>query len=200
MGTRNLTCVFKDGEYKVAKYCQWDGYPSGQGQSIIDFLVDTYKPKKFAKRVDQIVEVSNEEVKERWKACGADDSGFVTMDIEQAFQVANSHLDRNLGGGKLLEYIQGTKNPEMGERYLEFAADSLFCEWCYVLDLDREQLEIYRGFNKEPLSFSERFFFLQDKIDSEYFPVKFLVAFKLNKKLEKKWNKWFEKYQQSEEE
>jgi len=27
MGTRNLTCVMKDGQYKVAQYGQWDGYP-----------------------------------------------------------------------------------------------------------------------------------------------------------------------------
>ena len=26
MGTRNLTAVFMDGEYKVAQYGQWDGY------------------------------------------------------------------------------------------------------------------------------------------------------------------------------
>ena len=34
MGTRNLTCVFKDGEYKVAQYGQWDGYPSLKTQVI----------------------------------------------------------------------------------------------------------------------------------------------------------------------
>ena len=30
-----------------------------------------------------------------------------------------------------------------------FAGDSLFCEWAYVLDLDKETLEIYHGFNKD---------------------------------------------------
>ena len=39
MGTRNLTCVFVNGEYKVAQYCQWDGYPSGQGLTILNFLL-----------------------------------------------------------------------------------------------------------------------------------------------------------------
>ena len=27
MGTRNLTVVYLDGQYKVAQYGQWDGYP-----------------------------------------------------------------------------------------------------------------------------------------------------------------------------
>ena len=38
MGTRHLTCVVKDGDYKVAQYGQWDGYPSGQGIDILTFL------------------------------------------------------------------------------------------------------------------------------------------------------------------
>ena len=38
MGTRNLTCVIKDGKYRVAQYGQWDGYPEGQGMNILNFL------------------------------------------------------------------------------------------------------------------------------------------------------------------
>lgn len=32
----------------------------------------------------------------------------------------------------------------------EFMAESLFCEWAYVVDLDAELYEIYRGFSKAP--------------------------------------------------
>ena len=39
MGTRNLVCVVKGGEYKVAQYGQWDGYPTGQGETIVEFLL-----------------------------------------------------------------------------------------------------------------------------------------------------------------
>lgn len=34
--------------------------------------------------------------------------------------------------------------------YREFLADSLFCEWAYILNLDTERLECYTGFNKNP--------------------------------------------------
>jgi hypothetical protein len=34
MGTRNLIAVFFDGEYRVAQYSQWDGYPEGQGGNV----------------------------------------------------------------------------------------------------------------------------------------------------------------------
>ena len=40
MGTRNLTAVYIDGEYKVAQYGQWDGYPEGQGMTALTFLRD----------------------------------------------------------------------------------------------------------------------------------------------------------------
>jgi hypothetical protein len=40
MGTRNLTMVISKGEYKIAQYGQWDGYPSGQGSVVLNFLMN----------------------------------------------------------------------------------------------------------------------------------------------------------------
>ncbi|MHC5949058.1 hypothetical protein ACVXZ3_04645 [Providencia hangzhouensis] len=45
MGTRHLICVAKDGDYKVAQYGQWDGYPSGQGLTLLTFLRDKLKKR-----------------------------------------------------------------------------------------------------------------------------------------------------------
>lgn len=201
MGTRNLTCIVKDGEFKAVKYCQWDGYLSGQGQSIVTFLTEVYKPKKFAKRLGRAVELTNEEIMNRWKAVGADDSGFVSMDIASQFKVNNAHLDRDMGGGKFLQYIQETKFPEIPPSDVTFAGDSLFCEWCYVINLDTNQLEVYKGFNKIPLAEDERFFFLEEKKEkkSEYHPVKHLATFKINKKLAEKWDEWLEERESQDE-
>ena len=38
MGTRNLTMVISENKTKVAQYGQWDGYPEGQGKTILKFL------------------------------------------------------------------------------------------------------------------------------------------------------------------
>ena len=37
MGTRHLIAVHADGQYKIAQYGQWDGYPSGQGLTALGF-------------------------------------------------------------------------------------------------------------------------------------------------------------------
>lgn len=38
MGTRNITFVRMNGETKVAQYCQWDGYPTGQGAIVMEII------------------------------------------------------------------------------------------------------------------------------------------------------------------
>ena len=47
MGTRHLIEVKLDGELKVAQYGQWDGYPTGQGVKIADFIHYKMDKKKF---------------------------------------------------------------------------------------------------------------------------------------------------------
>jgi hypothetical protein len=38
MGTRNLIYVYHRGRFVIADYTQWDGYPEGQGERILQFL------------------------------------------------------------------------------------------------------------------------------------------------------------------
>jgi hypothetical protein len=163
MGTRNLTCVVKDGKFKVAQYCQWDGYPDGQGRTVAEFILKHINPdggKSFSEKVDQIVYPSSEEVEKRWRTVGAK-GNWVNMEQAEKFAEKWEHLTRDFGA-KILEYIVTTDEPEcvLSE---EFAADSLFCEWAYVLDLDKGVLEIYKGFNKRALGKKQRFRYLQDE-------------------------------------
>ena len=60
MGTRNLTCVVKGGEYKIAQYGQWDGYPTGAGKKILNFLKNA-NLEIFSEKVSQLRFVTAEE-------------------------------------------------------------------------------------------------------------------------------------------
>lgn len=54
MGTRHQQIVInKEGERKISQYGQWDGYPLGQGKSILEYL-RTGNLKKYQENLDKI--------------------------------------------------------------------------------------------------------------------------------------------------
>ena len=90
------------------------------------------------------------------------------------------HLSRDCGGDILNRIM--FKGVTKVKNAINFAADSLFCEWAYVIDLDTDKFEVYKGFNKEELSSDERFYYLEDKReeDSNYHPIKFVKSYDIN--------------------
>jgi hypothetical protein len=142
MGTRNLTLVKYNKQYVVAQYCQWDGYPEGQGVTVLEFVRDKMKPRKFIAGLKAIVPATDKIVEEAWKSVGAT-SYWATMDISNAFEKKFPSLHRNTGA-KILEMIQNEKGVLI-KTDLEFWNDSLFCEWAYEIDLDAKTLSVYAG-------------------------------------------------------
>lgn len=170
MGTRNLTIVKHNGEYKVAQYGQWDGYPSGQGVTVLEFVhkLNTINARmEFARKVDSVQvasaeylseidrRVENGEIKD-WREL------YPELSRDTCAEILNMIMERP-PGLKLQDDIN-------------FAADSLFCEWAYVIDLDEDVFEAYVGFNETPLDSNDRFYFLMDKrprdYQKEFYPIK----------------------------
>jgi hypothetical protein len=185
MGTRNLTIVQSDGKYKVGQYCQWDGYPSGQGITILETLRNmdpVFDIPSFKQKVDGLKQLTSEEVQAYWAQCGADDSGWVGMDVSEKFKEKYAHLHRDFGG-RIIEAIATGKVTEVFAD-VAFAGDSLFCEWAYVIDLDKNTFEVYKGFNECPLKKGERFKFLTrrktKKDPNPYKPVRLLASWPLD--------------------
>jgi len=171
MGTRHLICIMKDGEYKLAQYGQWDGYPSGQGLDILDFLRKS-NLQRFSENVSKLSFSTDEAIEKVWKECGADDSGYVTFRVVEKVKNMRPEISRDCGAD-ILSIIRESK-PEalMLKNSLNFVKDSLFCEWAYVIDLDKNTFEIYQGFNQEPLSSDERFYFDGTCSKDGYYPVR----------------------------
>ncbi len=163
MGTRNLTCAILDGEYRVAQYGQWDGYLSGVGQDITDFLVETIKEDKleaFKAKLRGTEFLDGDELDRMWKAAGASSEGWIGFEESKKFgKSAVGMLMTRDTGGKIFSVIAATSlSPIPLSDQREFAKDGLFCEYAYVVDFDNEVLEVYKGFGTEPLDESERFY------------------------------------------
>jgi len=179
MGTRNLTCVIKDGEYRIAQYCQWDGYPEGQGSTILKFLQNKMDRKKFETALKYTQWITEEEHTKLWESFGADGSGFVDMTIADAFKEVHPQLDRDMGAG-VLEFVQESDIdfPIVLQDSVDFAKDGLFCEWVYVIDLDNDKLEVYGGYNEKEVQGASRFG--ADMVDEDTTPANANAVYDLN--------------------
>jgi hypothetical protein len=174
MGTRNLTCVQLGGEIRVAQYAQWDGYPSGQGQTIADFLRD---PKTnldlFKQQVAKCYFLTREQLEAVYKPYS--DNGMMNMEQVDRFKASEwGYLSRDTGAD-ILAVIRDNPADKLGlKNSIDFAKDGLFCEWAYVVNLDTNELEIYKGFKESPPTTQERFCGPDSKPaekDSSYYPV-----------------------------
>jgi hypothetical protein len=182
MGTRNLTAVVVDGQFKVAQYGQWDGYPEGQGLTILNFLKN-FNEALFRKRLEATRFVTNEEVHGWYIAAGSGGAQFVTSDVQDRVMEAHPYISRD-HGGEILRLIAESEGPVEIQDSSDFVADSLFCEWAYVVDLDQRTLEVYEGCNHHPVPAGERFSEVtpceRDAGGSKYYPVRLKKAFNLD--------------------
>lgn len=144
MGTRNLTIVRvkvkNKKQVKVAQYGQWDGYPTGQGQEIADFLKKA-DLKKFKKQVAALEAYTPEEVEKIYRTYDpGNNSGYIEISIAEKIDKAYPALCRDHGAGILQLIHDGTvKKVVLDEGFKE---DTVFCEYCYTIDLDDETVDI----------------------------------------------------------
>jgi hypothetical protein len=157
MGTRGLYVVQSDGQYKIAQYGQWDAYPSGQGVGVCSERLATAEGRADFKAKLGNVKFSNnarELDASRFEREVKDYKPGPTFNqmIKQPYPYAGRDV-----GSEIFRLVSDSTGTIVTTDSIDFANDSLFCEWAYVIDLDEGTLEVFKGFNEKPLDGYERF-------------------------------------------
>jgi hypothetical protein len=66
----------------------------------------------------------------------------------------------------------------------DFIKDSVFCEWAYIINLDTNELEVYKGFQDTPSNSR----YGNKKSEGGFYPCKLVKVFKLGS-LDSNWVK-----------
>lgn len=176
MGTRHLIAVQLNGKYRIAQYGQWDGYPSAQGATVLNFLKTEMDRPKF----ETALRAASFLTKEDMDAINAE---IEAKNLKDKWQKVWPHLSRD-AGGEILQMVQDADAGIKLKDEIDFAANSLFCEWGYVIDLDANTLEVFRGFQKEPVPEGDRFANFEptnkeEKADG-YYPIRRVASYSLD--------------------
>lgn len=138
MSTRGLYGVVIDGEVK-ASYNHYDSYPEGLGLQILKEInagTLTADRARTMQVVDEGSEPTNEQINIMVDA-GLHNPSVSTGQVAEWYSLmreSQGKLSVNLDVGFMIDS-------------LDFAADSLFCEWGYLVNFDTNRLEVYEGFN-----------------------------------------------------
>lgn len=187
MGTRHLTIVIRKEKPVVAQYGQWDGYPEGQGTTVLNFLKNS-NITKFKKKLNNVRFMNKRDensMKKFMTEIGAPD-GYMNMEQSSLYNKKYPYLSRDHGADILNMIYDSDKSDGkiVLRNHINFASDSLFCEWAYLIDLDKNVLEVYEGFNTEPLDDDQRFKNME--VDNNgsgieiYYPIKCVKTYPLD--------------------
>jgi len=175
MGTRGAIGLFKGGKGKIT-YNHFDSYPGGVGKDILK-EIKGFSVEQMKKAFDNI------------KLIGDSESKPTKEEIKEYQEYSNAKVGESMDNTKintyyqLLRELQGTLKPYIeGEVKImidneNFLKDSLFCEYAYIVNLDKEVLEVWVGFQKEPQENRYKI----TKSDGGYFNCKLVKEYPLNK-------------------
>lgn len=120
MGTRHLQKVInKVGETKLRQYGQWDGYPSGQGKDILNYLLRA-DLEKYQTELDKIPEITQEQIDR--------------VDATENWPAAYPHLSRDCGSS-IHQMIEDGQAPFVS--FIDEAEASRWCEGFYTIDFQK---------------------------------------------------------------
>lgn len=174
MGTRGAWGFRIDGVDKIT-YVHSDAYPEGLGQDLISCLI---------RRIVDGYILFSEVLKQQARALRLV-SNEIALPTQKEIDRLYKYADLNVSSRRygdwycLLRQTQGDLEKTLEATVMidshEFLADSLFCEFAYVINLDDETFEIYKGFQGQPHT-KGRYAAMAPSPGSKYYPVAFVVS------------------------
>lgn len=172
MGTRHIIKIKVENEIKVQQYGQWDGYPTGQGSKIADFIHNDLQLDQFKDRVKALKFTADAELEKAWVEAGADPkSKFVTMSVSQKMRDLYPHFHRDCGADVLTLIQDGyyikSDLVERNDKHMrvmtklggyEVKSTPKFighdgCEYEYLINLDKETVRVKCLYYKKTKTF-----------------------------------------------
>lgn len=135
MGTRNLTKVIdREGNLRVAQYGQFDGYPSGQGVKMLNFITSEYRIlETIEESLAKAYFATNEEIDRLYGEFETTGDGWMTIEEGKKLSLRYPNLARETATDilKVITYSIGLV-PLVNQA--SFEQDELFCEGVFTLD------------------------------------------------------------------
>lgn len=170
MGTRGVYGFRKNGK-SIAFYRHYDSYPEGLGYDMVQFLKDNRKTD-MAKVFDSIVEIDPETkpTEEQIQYCKS--IGWFDGDVSSRSVTDWYCLLHETQYPKNMQKAIDAEGTIYVENYIDFLIhDSLFCEYGYIYDIDKKELEFYDGFQHVPQEGNP---YGMDKNDDGYYPCRLI--------------------------
>lgn len=174
MGTRGAIGFYKKGITKVT-YNHYDSYPESLGVNILSELEgvsisDLNKCFKNLKLINDDKKPTKSEIKKysEYADTSVGNEGMRNTTINHYYQ-----LFRKIQG-TLKPFILGKVNLMIDSK--NFLKDSLFCEWAYIVNLDINNFEVWKGYQQTPQK-GNRY---GEESDDGYYPVKLIKTYSLN--------------------
>lgn len=143
MGTRGAFGVII-GEQEKISYNHFDSYPDGKGVEVLGWLRNVIADdnldvvRKLAEEATVVDDDRRPTKEDKQRLARYQDLGVASQSDDDWYV--------------LLRHTQGDLQLMLESGYIydgsTFPLDSLFCEWGYIVDLDTEVLEVYKGFQK----------------------------------------------------
>lgn len=166
MGTSAVMYVYEGGKRRFAILTNFDGYPSHAGANILGFVCNRKNVQKLRDSLNKCVLITPEEREEYRK-----------RSRNWEYDYAEKHPEYTVAGDA--EFLQTLVSSKGSVYVIDWSNDMRFSDWAYVIDLDRNTFEVYKGMNRIPLEKNERFY---DGLppDNNVYPFKEVAVFDMD--------------------